>query len=364
MVPAGTAAIRPAAGRGAAEAGTGTMASPAPRTASTTGGSQTSAAPPATGGTNLPAQAIAAGARTPPASGDARPASLPVRPGGEPTVDGGGQPTARIARHGEPVRATAVDRPPSPAVAGRVAELPGSLQGEAVSPGGTAVTTAPAMPASSAVAGAEVGVQAVSANIPSTTPDSAVTLAAVERLQPAEIVERVRELVVERAAGGRTELRLELDPPSLGHVRLRIAQAGPGLRVQLTVGNQAAARALEQELSGMTHGLARLGTVVEEITVRVAELGGAARHEHAGGEGGRPQHGAPPEQGTGEQAAGGRGQAGAGGERSAGGQPALRTPARAGGVAGEADGTTVSTAAGRGLDAAAIGRGGAVDVTA
>jgi hypothetical protein len=97
------------------------------------------------------------------------------------------------------------------------------------------------------------------------------------RLRPAEVVESVRQLIARSPAPGRRELTLELEPPALGRVRLRVIQTGTQVRVELLVEHSSAARALSRELADLSSSVSRMGLHLEDTAVRVA--GSVARNQ-------------------------------------------------------------------------------------
>jgi flagellar hook-length control protein FliK len=102
-------------------------------------------------------------------------------------------------------------------------------------------------------------------------------------LNPSQLSERVRDLL--RTTGdGRVEVKLRLDPPELGTVRLRVVASGDSVTVQLVARTPEAVAALDRRLPELEHALAQNGTHLAQASVDLEDTGSGPRERMTDGE--------------------------------------------------------------------------------
>lgn len=95
-----------------------------------------------------------------------------------------------------------------------------------------------------------------------------------------------------RTVAGETELRIRLDPPELGEVKLKIVSTGGDVRAELHVSSEAVRRVVESQLPELRQKLDAAGVTVQRFNVTADTGGGTARDDR--GERWRPPVELPP----------------------------------------------------------------------
>ncbi|NQY78941.1 MAG: flagellar hook-length control protein FliK [Candidatus Caenarcaniphilales bacterium] len=96
------------------------------------------------------------------------------------------------------------------------------------------------------------------------------------RMKATEFVKNIPEMVKETPANSTKELKIRLNPESLGTVDVSITKnANQQLSIQLTVNNDTADKVLRQKILELTASLAEKGVSIEDINVSKSESGGA-----------------------------------------------------------------------------------------
>jgi flagellar hook-length control protein FliK len=102
----------------------------------------------------------------------------------------------------------------------------------------------------------------------------------LETMNPSQLSERIRELL--RTKGpGRVEVKLRLDPPELGTVRLRLVATKDSVTVQLLARTHEAVEALDRRLPELAQALAQNGTHLSEAWVGLDNTGDGRRRSGA-----------------------------------------------------------------------------------
>lgn len=96
------------------------------------------------------------------------------------------------------------------------------------------------------------------------------------RMKAAEFVKSLPEMVKETPVNSTKELKIRLNPESLGTVDVSITKnANQQLTIQLTVNNDGADKVLRQKILELTASLAEKGVSIEDININRSESGGA-----------------------------------------------------------------------------------------
>lgn len=92
---------------------------------------------------------------------------------------------------------------------------------------------------------------------------------------PAEtkIINQIVEKFSIRSAGDQNNIKLRLDPPSLGSVRMNISTVGDSVRTTIVVENQAVKQAIENNISQLRDSMHSQGLEAEQINVTVGGEG-------------------------------------------------------------------------------------------
>lgn len=141
----------------------------------------------------------------------------------------------------------------------------------------TAATTTPAAStASAASTGADgVAVAGVVATLPAATAQPAVNaeLAVVETATSPEVMaSRLADTVLQAARVGGDELRLQLNPPELGRLEVRVVESSEGIRVSLVASTREAGELIQQQLPLLRASLEARALQVDRLDVSMPEL--------------------------------------------------------------------------------------------
>jgi len=114
-------------------------------------------------------------------------------------------------------------------------------------------------------AGVASGNSTVNGNTPSS---EASETAATPRTQAPQVPEQILKGLRTAIMNGDREIQIQLDPPELGHVRLKLTMDGESLRVVLESGSELSRQALNEALPDLRRVLQQEGFEVEDFVVQ------------------------------------------------------------------------------------------------
>jgi flagellar hook-length control protein FliK len=101
--------------------------------------------------------------------------------------------------------------------------------------------------------------------IKSTLPESSIYKAPIEN----RVIDQIINRLSVRSNGSQSEVKIRLDPPSLGTVRLNISTSGDGVRTLIVAENQAVKQLIENNLSQLRDSMANQGLKLDGFSVEV-----------------------------------------------------------------------------------------------
>ena len=101
--------------------------------------------------------------------------------------------------------------------------------------------------------------------IKATLPESSIYKAPVE----SRIIDQIINRLSVRSSGSQSEVKIQLDPPSLGRVRMSIITSGDGVRTLIVAENQAVKQVIENNLSQLRDSMSAQGLKLDGFSVLV-----------------------------------------------------------------------------------------------
>jgi len=101
--------------------------------------------------------------------------------------------------------------------------------------------------------------------IKSTLPESSIYKAPIEN----RVIDQIINRLSVRSNGSQSEVKIRLDPPSLGTVRLNISTSADGVRTLIVAENQAVKQLIENNLSQLRDSMANQGLKLDGFSVEV-----------------------------------------------------------------------------------------------
>ena len=89
------------------------------------------------------------------------------------------------------------------------------------------------------------------------------------------VIDQIINRISVRSNGSQSEVRIKLDPPSLGTVRMNISTSGDGVRTVIVAENQAVKQVIENNLSQLRDSMAGQGLKIDSFSVLVGGDGGS-----------------------------------------------------------------------------------------
>ena len=101
--------------------------------------------------------------------------------------------------------------------------------------------------------------------IKATLPENSIYKAPVE----SRIIDQIINRLSVRSSGSQSEVKIQLDPPSLGRVRMSIITSGDGVRTLIVAENQAVKQVIENNLSQLRDSMSAQGLKLDGFSVLV-----------------------------------------------------------------------------------------------
>ena len=101
--------------------------------------------------------------------------------------------------------------------------------------------------------------------IKATLPENAIYKAPVE----SRVIDQIINRLSVRSSGSQSEVKIQLDPPSLGRVRMSIITSGDGVRTLIVAENQAVKQVIENNLSQLRDSMSAQGLKLDGFSVLV-----------------------------------------------------------------------------------------------
>ena len=101
--------------------------------------------------------------------------------------------------------------------------------------------------------------------IKATLPENSIYKAPVE----SRIIDQIINRLSVRSSGSQSEVKIQLDPPSLGRVRMSIITSGDGVRTIIVAENQAVKQVIENNLSQLRDSMSAQGLKLDGFSVLV-----------------------------------------------------------------------------------------------
>jgi flagellar hook-length control protein FliK len=101
--------------------------------------------------------------------------------------------------------------------------------------------------------------------IKSTLPESSIYKAPIEN----RVIDQIINRLSVRSNGSQSEVKIRLDPPSLGTVRMNISTSADGVRTLIVAENQAVKQLIENNLSQLRDSMANQGLKLDGFSVQV-----------------------------------------------------------------------------------------------
>ena len=95
------------------------------------------------------------------------------------------------------------------------------------------------------------------------------------------VIDQIINRMSVRSNGSQSEVKIKLDPPSLGKVRMNIIMSGDGVRTVIVAENQAVKQVIENNFNQLRDAMGEQGLKLGSFTVTV---GGESGHQHPSGE--------------------------------------------------------------------------------
>ncbi|KMP12071.1 hypothetical protein UR09_01960 [Candidatus Nitromaritima sp. SCGC AAA799-A02] len=89
------------------------------------------------------------------------------------------------------------------------------------------------------------------------------------------VIDQIVNRISMRSSGSQNEVKVRLDPPSLGTVRMNISSSGDGVRTVIVAENHAVKQVIENNLSQLRDSMTAQGLKIEGFTVLVGGEGGS-----------------------------------------------------------------------------------------
>jgi len=99
----------------------------------------------------------------------------------------------------------------------------------------------------------------------STLPESSIYKAPIEN----RVIDQIINRLSVRSNGSQSEVKIRLDPPSLGTVRMNISTSADGVRTLIVAENQAVKQLIENNLSQLRDSMANQGLKLDGFSVEV-----------------------------------------------------------------------------------------------
>jgi flagellar hook-length control protein FliK len=101
--------------------------------------------------------------------------------------------------------------------------------------------------------------------IKATLPENSIYKAPVE----SRVIDQIINRLSVRSSGSQSEVKIQLDPPSLGRVRMSIITSGDGVRTLIVAENQAVKQVIENNLSQLRDSMSAQGLKLDGFSVLV-----------------------------------------------------------------------------------------------
>jgi len=94
------------------------------------------------------------------------------------------------------------------------------------------------------------------------------------------VIDQIINRISVRSNSSQSEVKIKLDPPSLGRVRMNIITSGDGVRTVIVAENQAVKQVIESNLSQLRDSMASQGLKIDSFSVLVGGDGSAEFSQH------------------------------------------------------------------------------------